>query len=1051
MVLEEKSIKGKTLIKIKSINIGKLKLHGSNSIQMKRRDIVNSTVKVTESELMRILKHLENIESPVGEEYELSSIISLKVGKNTKRYNKLTSRKGTLSLLEVDKSGHIKDVNTYVSQFTGAGHSRCQKSLFIRNDLSNKVDEICRCGIPKDLVYNRPSKWNAYYAMVTTDSVPLKNMPNIIVVDDFEKYVKGNVDLVEETLDEKGRRKWWVNNNVRANTKIKPFDGAGLVTCQCAAKWSLELNCRNYSGKRYIPSSFQFRAIPGIKGNLYVADIYEFAKQHGTYKIKDIWGKVWDIRKTKVDCIMSRSQFKFADLYNSFGHWQKEFKTNLYGYHRTFNISDYSEAPEDLKRQLLLSYQPLQTIFFEDEERSNLCRYTIEKYKNICTDVEEFIKYRSLTGSDDENVERVNDIPPYYKALLQNKELFNDKYIRNKVQEDIKGLKNKILSGKTFVDGNYQVLTVDVYAMLEYSFGLPVVGLLQKNKIYSNYWNTILAGKENDEKEIDIIRNPHIATEHRIGRLSNSTRMQKWFKYQNTGIITGIHDTILLALNSADADGDHVGTIYDENIINAVKREIKKGNARTIDYKPLKRSGKNLSLRTDDVLGLMRVNINSFKNDIGDVVNEISKLWSMELTDEIHDAIKIMSIIGSLTIDFAKTGEIAEIPDSIKDLLRGIKKPWFMRYLHQNKKLVTAEERAIRNIDGLGNGADKALLEKAKKFSDTKCNMNLLSHYYESAIATIDFFSENWRQDQEYGVSMIKNMNAPVNRRVKAELENLHSLFQEYSKSYNVSFCKNSDEKRDCKSHYEFFYSYCRERLLFLENNIEVLLDILLKIYYVSPQYKNRSKDILWNAFPDEMINRATNRSNTLNAKDELLKKQMLKMDKRNETKKKIENQIQKSKSPKVEIRLLDSSKYTENEIIFFSSDREYIKNCICSKNGIVDIKQKDILSMRRLYSILFIISKKLESTEPCYIIKSGKKNGISDTVISKMAKIDKRKILYSLSVLEKLGLIEINRRNMAEIKIKVFYRNDKEENGAELIHTDDYNKAASTIRYIFR
>ena len=72
-----------------------MKLHGSNSIQMKKQDIVNSTVKVAESELLRILKHLENIENPVGEEYELSSIISLKVGKNAKRYNKLTSRKGT--------------------------------------------------------------------------------------------------------------------------------------------------------------------------------------------------------------------------------------------------------------------------------------------------------------------------------------------------------------------------------------------------------------------------------------------------------------------------------------------------------------------------------------------------------------------------------------------------------------------------------------------------------------------------------------------------------------------------------------------------------------------------------------------------------------------------------------------------------------------------------------------------------------------------------------------------------------------------------------------
>lgn len=1024
-----------------------MRLRGSNSIQMGKRDLINSKVKVAESELLRILKHLEGVEVSQGNEYELNSIISLKVGKNTKRYNKLTSRKGTLSILECDKNGHIKDVNTYISQFTGAGHSRCQKSLFIRSDLCKKVDDICRCGIPRDIVYDKPSKWNAYYAMVTTDSFPLKELPNIVVIDDFEKYVKGYVDVVEEYLDDSGKKIQRVNNNVKDNTKIKPFDGAGLVSCQCAAKWSLELNCRNHNGKRYIPSSFQFRMIPGIKGNLYVADIYEFAKKHNVYEIKDIWGKVWDIRKNRIDCIMTRSQFKFADLYISFEHWKREFCKDLYGYHRTFNVSDYSDAFEDLKKQILLSYQPLQTINFEQEEREHLCEETITRYKKICTNVDEFVKYRNLT--DEDEPENLKEIPPYYKALLQNKSLFNDKYIRNKVQEDIKGLKSKILSGKTFVNGNYQVLTVDVYAMLEYSFGQPVIGLLQKNKMYSNYWNMTIADKRHNEQEIDIIRNPHIATEHRICKLANSVKMQEWFKYQNTGIITGIHDTILLALNSADADGDHVGTIYNEEIIKAVKREIKRGHCRTIVYKPLNKQRRVMSLRIDDVLGLMRVNMNSFKNDIGNVVNEISKLWSLELTDEVRDAIKIMSIIGSLTIDFAKTGEIAEIPDNIKEMLRGIKKPWFMRFFPKNSQLVTNEKQYIKNLEGLGDGGNKELLGKASRFSDTKCNMNSLSHYYENALSSVDIMMEI--QCEEDCISLIRNSNIPIKRSVKAELEQLHSLFREYSRAYNMSFCKSSDEKRDCKSHYEYFYGYCREQLLSVENNLDVLLDILLKIYYKCPEYKNKSKDILWNSFSEEMINRVNDRTNTFNLKDELYKKQCLNNKSETRTKANREKDLQKARGSNVSVKLLDKEQYADNEILFSYDDKEYIKASIRSDDKCIDLRKKDKLPIRRLYAILLIISRKINSEKPEYIVKNSKKNGISDTVISKMANIDKRKILPSLAILEKLNLIEINRRNLAEIKIKIPYRDNINDSGKELYRGKDYNKAASRIRYIFR
>lgn len=382
---------------------------------------MESKVSVAESELLRILKHLEDKDLT---DKDVDSIISLKVGKNVKKYDYLIGCKGYIKLAKFEckyeqeynaekgnvkhkKNGQIthridKSVETYKSMLTGAGHSRNCKSLFIHTDVVNKMNKILLCGIPDNIVYGRPAKWNAYYAMCTTDSEPVKDLPNMVVIDDFEKCVTEHVDEVEEYV-ERNKKLYRVHNNVKRKVKIKPFDGAGLVTPQCAAKWSLELNIRNKTGKRYIPAAFQFRAIPGIKGELFVIDIYGFMKEYNVKYIKDIWGRVWDLSKDKIDCILTKSQFKFYDLYESYEHWKTEFEKKLYGYKRTFNICSYAEYPDDLKKMTMLSYQPLQTIKFTDEEIKKLTQYGIDLFWRICTDVNEFIKYRGLLSEDNDN------------------------------------------------------------------------------------------------------------------------------------------------------------------------------------------------------------------------------------------------------------------------------------------------------------------------------------------------------------------------------------------------------------------------------------------------------------------------------------------------------------------------------------------------------------------------------------------------------------------------------------------------------------------------
>lgn len=89
------------------------------------------------------------------------------------------------------------------------------------------------------------------------------------------------------------------------------------------------------------------------------------------------------------------------------------------------------------------------------------------------------------------------------------------------------------MSGKLFVKGNYQVFIPDLYGLAEWAFhdelGYEPKGLLRKPYyIYSDWWN------DRGAVTVDIMRNPAVGMEHRIGYLRNNHELKKWFKFQTT-------------------------------------------------------------------------------------------------------------------------------------------------------------------------------------------------------------------------------------------------------------------------------------------------------------------------------------------------------------------------------------------------------------------------------------------------------------------------------------------------------------------------------------
>ena len=302
--------------------------------------IKNYEILVNESEFFRIVEYI--VDDGRGYKW-IKDIVEIKVGRNYKHYDTWFSKEA----VEKNELGIIYvNGKRFKKIFCSASHVRQKKVFFVAKELYDQVMEIALAGIKIDNPDNikEPCKWGAYLGMCCTDSKAV-TMPNVVVIRDPEQEITEQFDVVKGTvIDNPDKDKKGIDylyqldtkpeNNIEKTIKIDFADGAGLVDVALAQKWAKEL------GLDYIPSAYQFRAMCGVKGNIYPFDIIEFAKKYNVRKITDRWNKTWDIFDDNIDCILTESQVKFAKMFNSAEEWTDAFNQEAYGYSRTFNISD---------------------------------------------------------------------------------------------------------------------------------------------------------------------------------------------------------------------------------------------------------------------------------------------------------------------------------------------------------------------------------------------------------------------------------------------------------------------------------------------------------------------------------------------------------------------------------------------------------------------------------------------------------------------------------------------------------------------------------------
>lgn len=398
--------------------------------------------------------------------------------------------------------GFIYKGEKYIYFTSSAGQIRTKKTVFIKESVWNKYEKTIMCGLTINDINakggNNPNKHLAYMALTNsaTDVWEEFNIDKTIVIDDFETNVFGTYDLVDD-VDYSIKR-------VSDYVPITHTDGAGMMLPYAFGK----------------EQKNQMVRLPWIKGLLGVFDFKKFILMNNcSSKIKDIYGKTWDIIEDDIQVIFTKSQTKMWKYYDSWEQYKE--------YYKHYNCTaGYTNKEEDKIKNATINYQMLQTLTETDNnDVDKIIKKSNDKLKKLCSSIQSMQSAFGITPDTcDDNMTYLQRSIKLYPDLM------NDEWLKIILRQIKDSMVKSYKAGSLSINGKYTFLLPDFYAACEYWF------MGNKNP------NGLLDGKEvfcwlfRKSKELDCLRSPHLYKEHairdNIACNANKERQQKireWF------------------------------------------------------------------------------------------------------------------------------------------------------------------------------------------------------------------------------------------------------------------------------------------------------------------------------------------------------------------------------------------------------------------------------------------------------------------------------------------------------------------------------------------
>lgn len=678
----------------------------------------------------------------------------------------------------------------YVFFTASAGQIRTKKSVFIKESLLNKHKNTLMCGLTEEIINEQGgvniNKYIAYLALCNsaTDEWFQFDINKAIVVEDMETLVEGLVDFIDH--------KSYKITRINMKIPIVHTDGCGIML------------------PRVSKVNFMVR-LPWIKGLLSPFPFDEFIREKNKEigfecfgKVKDIYGKEWDLLKDDIEIIFVKSQFKMWNYYKNdlddngnvikYG-WDK-YREYFVKYNCSANICNIEE---DKIPDSKTSYQILQTLTdVTYKELEKICYRTKKDILNIGNDLKVMLKILGVTDS--------NTNKNYLQQAIElYPELLTDNYTKTILKDLKKSLVKKARAGKLDIpNSKYTFIVPDLYAFCEYLImnNQNPRGLLKNGEVFCSLYEGI--------DKLDCVRSPHLYKEHCIRINIVDDEKKRWFITK--GLYISCHDLITKVIQ-ADVDGDKSLIISNSDFIKIAERNMNDIVPLYYEMGTAKKQLINNQNIFDDL-------ILAYKGGtIGVVSNDITKVWNSKTPN--LDVVKILCMESNFLIDYAKTlykpTRPKEIDEEIKKYVKN-KVPHFFVYA-KNKH---TDQVAKRN----------------------KSTVNMLKDIIPNS--KIEFKSIGL---DNFDYKMLMN-----NKDIDIKNDIAQQIIKEYNtldlKKYFI-FNRNEEENDKIKN-IIYTYKTIKESLLKIHNDKKYVTDILIE--YLYNYKKSNFKATLWSCFGDVIV-----------------------------------------------------------------------------------------------------------------------------------------------------------------------------------------------------
>jgi len=885
-------------------------------------------ISLGDSQALRTIRSLRYKNNNNTIRYDKDTLIKLQKEKKTIRRRK-SSKNNTKNLLELEEkidamlfvpeyisvvidnkkhydyiieNGFYVNNKKFVRLLCSPGNARLDTVVFCDIDICDELKTILKNGANN--IKMTDSKYNAYFSLVSSATHQVSS-PRVLVVKDCIINMTKTVDWITEYKKKEDDDS--INDvyddsvdEVSKELEFNLFDGQGIISPEMAGVWSNELELD------YIPSAFCIRNAY-IKGMVCVMDIQKFARDIAKRDIEndeiiDYWGNAVKIKD--IDMIVSESQFKLCNAYTSWQHYLNECQNNemSWGVTRT--------TPKADGKTIFSNYQFIQVLNLAKDNIASLCAPTINWIEGVVGGSASYSLLYLLGKlvdniSEDKCLYNLTD-DTIAKAIMLNGDMINDSYIKSTIRQSINKKIKQSYIGKLLLDGNFQVMISDPYAMLEHVFGLPVVGRLKEFEHYSSYWNNLRIDK------VAAMRSP--LTWRSEVNILNLKKYNKWYKYITSGIIYNVHGCDCMIAADSDYDFDIVCTTCTSEVINGAYG----GNPITYEKKAVSKK-----IIDEDIL--YKADKESFNSKIGFVTNISTSYYVMyeyykellgENSQECIEILKRLKICrkeqgsqidktkGVIVKNFPKhwTNKININKDKMtKDEITKIefnnklvidKRPYFFRYLYAdyNKKYTKyisiynkisllefgiglkdlLLKYDIDNIDNIDTGIDienddddKIKAKKAKKIIDDFKNnnptmfnesiMNNVCRYMEHKIRQISVnITGNTPQDI---INLMKSNYAPSDDAIN-KMKDLLKKFIVGKSSIKLSNAKVCDSDYNSLEH---LYRAIRVEADSIRSNESEIATLAVVVCY--EKVKSAPKDFVWNIFGEGILANIKNNS----------------------------------------------------------------------------------------------------------------------------------------------------------------------------------------------